>query len=407
MRDFPAIERLASAMDKPEDAKAREQLLPYGRQWIDEEDIAAVVNVLRGDFITQGPAIAAFERALAERVGARYAVAFANGTAALHGACFAAGVGPGDEVITSPITFLASSNCVLYCGGRPVFADIRPDTYNIDPDEIAKRTTERTRAIIPVDFAGQPAEMDRIMALAKERGLVVIEDAAHALGASYDGRPVGSLADMTMFSFHPVKHITTGEGGAIVTDSEAYYEKLLLFRNHGMTRDPAKLLSPDGPWYYEMHELGYNYRITDIQAALGLSQLDKLERFVELRRSIARTYTEAFSGMDGIVVPYQHPKAESSWHLYVLRWEPDRFRGTRREIFEALRAENIGVNVHYIPVYRQPYYRRLGYTDVGCPNAERYYGTAVTLPLFPKMTPEDVRDVVRAVRKVYERFVII
>jgi len=393
-------------MDKPEDAKTREQFLPYGRQWIDEEDIAAVVSVLRGDFITQGPTIAAFEQALAERVGARYAVAFSSGTAALHGACFAAGIGPGDEVITTPITFLASSNCVLYCGGRPVFADIRLDTYNIDPDAIARLITDRTRAIIPVDFAGQPAEIDRIMALAKERGLVVIEDAAHALGATYDGRQVGSLADMTMFSFHPVKHITTGEGGVIVTDNETYYEKLLLFRNHGMTRDPKKLLANDGPWYYEMHELGYNYRITDIQAALGLSQLGKLDRFVEMRRSIARTYTEAFAGMEGLVVPHQHPKADSSWHLYVLRWEPDRFRRTRREIFEALRAENIGVNVHYIPVYRQPYYRRLGYGAEACPNAERYYKSAVTLPLFPKMAPEDVRDVIRAVKRVYDRFVI-
>ena len=381
----------------------RENMLPYGKQWIDEDDIEAVVRTLRGDFITQGPAIAAFERAVADYVGARYAVAFANGTAALHGACFAAGIGPGDEVITSPITFLASSNCVLYCGGRPSFADIRMDTYNLDPDEVAKRITPRTKAIIPVDFSGQPAEMDRIMALAKERNLVVIEDAAHALGASYDGRKVGAMADMTMFSFHPVKHITTGEGGIIVTDNASFYEKLLLFRNHGMTRDPNKLSAYEGPWYYEMHELGYNYRMTDIQAALGLSQLGKLDKFVELRRSIASTYNEAFAGLEGLVVPYQHPKAESSWHLYVVRWEPQYFRGTRQEIFEAFRERNIGVNVHYIPVYRQPYYRKLGYTE-SCPNAERYYETAISLPIFPKMTAEDVQDVIRSVHRIYESF---
>jgi UDP-4-amino-4,6-dideoxy-N-acetyl-beta-L-altrosamine transaminase len=382
----------------------RETLLPYGRQWLEEDDRQAVMRVLEGDFITQGPAIAAFERAVADYVGAKYAVAFCNGTAALHGACFAAGIGPGDEAITSPITFLASSNCVLYQGGRPVFADIRPDTYNIDPDAVERLITDRTKAIIPVDFTGQPAEMDRIMALAKERNLVVIEDAAHALGASYGGRKVGTIADMTMFSFHPVKHITTGEGGMIVTDSEVYYRKLLLFRNHGMTRNSDELERNDGPWYYEMRALGYNYRMTDIQAALGLSQLRKLDKFIGIRRDIAKTYTEAFAGVPGLIVPCQHPQAESSWHLYVLRFQPEYFRASRREIFEALRAENIGVNVHYIPVYRQPYYRSLGYASSDCPNAERYYETAVTLPLFAKMTAGDVQDVVGSVRKVCREY---
>lgn len=382
---------------------ARQSLLPYGRQWLDEADREAVLRVLEGDYITQGPMIETFERRVAEYVGAKYAVAFSSGTAALHGACFAAGIGPGDEVITSPITFLASSNCVLYVGGTPVFADIRPDTYNVDPDRVEAAVTERTKAIIPVDFAGQPAEMDRLKAIADKHGLVLIQDAAHSLGAAWDGRKVGGLADMTMFSFHPVKHITTGEGGMIVTDNEAYYRKLLRFRNHGMTRDRAELLADDGPWYYEMHDLGYNYRMTDIQAALGVSQLAKLDRFVARRREIAAQYDAAFAGLPYLTVPARHPKAASSWHLYVLRWTLAE-GVTRRAIFEALRAENIGVNVHYIPVYRQPYYRSLGYRADGCPEAERYYASAITLPIFPGMTDGDVQDVIRAVRRVYGRF---
>lgn len=367
--------------------------------------MAAVRAVLESDFITQGPAIERFERKVADYVGAKYAVAFCNGTAALHGACFAAGIGPGDEVITTPITFLASSNCVLYMGGRPVFADIDPRTYNLDPDRAAEKITPATKAIIPVDLTGQPAEMDQIAMIARDYGLVVIHDAAHSLGASYGGRKVGTLADMTMFSFHPVKHITTGEGGMIVTDNEEYYRKLLLFRNHGMTRDRNMLEKFDGPWYYEMHVLGYNYRMTDIQAALGCSQMDKLDRFIARRREIAAAYDAAFAGMDGLVTPWQHPEAASSWHLYVLGWEPSQFSADRRTIFEALRARNIGVNVHYIPVYRQPYYRSIGYGGTECPNAEAYYASRLSLPIFPRMSDDDVEDVVSAVREVYERFV--
>ncbi|MDU7475872.1 MAG: UDP-4-amino-4,6-dideoxy-N-acetyl-beta-L-altrosamine transaminase [Paenibacillus macerans] len=382
----------------------RATLLPYGQQWLDEQDIEAVVQVLRGDFITQGPAIQAFERKVAEYVGAKYAVAFTNGTAALHGACFAAEIGPGDEVITTPITFLASSNCVLYQGGTPVFADIDMDTYNVNPSEIESKITERTKAVIAVDFTGQPVEIDRISMLAHDRNLVLIQDAAHSLGASYAGRKIGSWADMTMFSFHPVKHVTTGEGGIITTDDDRYYERLLLFRSHGMTREPEKLTRTDGPWYYEMQELGYNYRMTDMQAALGASQMDKLDDFIARRREIAATYNEFFSTLPGLVVPKQHPMAESSWHLYVIRWLPEYFAADRREIFEALRAENIGVNVHYIPVYLQPYYRNLGFQPGLCPNAEEYYNTAITLPLFPKMTDRDVADVLAAVKKVYDLF---
>lgn len=379
----------------------RDTLLPYGKQWLDEADKEAVMSVLNSDFITQGPRIEAFERKAADYVGTKYAVAFCNGTAALHGACYAAGIGPGDEVITTPVTFLASSNCVLYMGGIPVFADIHPDTYNIDPDKIAAAITDKTKAIIPVDFTGQPAEMDRIMMIARDRGLTVIQDAAHSLGASFGGHRVGTFADMTMFSFHPVKHITTGEGGMIVTNNEQHYRKLLMFRNHGMTRDSSLMQGNDGPWYYEMLDLGFNYRMTDIQAALGLSQMDKLDEFVARRREIAEAYNRAFQPLHGLKTPYQHPSAASSWHLYVLRWA-HREGVTRREIFEALRAENIGVNVHYIPIYRQPYYRSLGYTSEGYPESERYYEEALSLPIFPRMTDEDVEDVIEVVQYVYD-----
>lgn len=384
--------------------QVRSSMLPYGQQWIDEKDTAAVIEVLKSGFITQGPQIPQFESAVAEYAGARYAVAFSNGTAALHGACFAAGIKPGDEVITTPVTFLASSNCVLYQGAKPVFADIDPLTYNIDPEDIVRKITGRTKALIPVDFTGQPADMERILEIARQYGLTVIHDAAHSLGASFGGKKVGSFGDMTMFSFHPVKHITTGEGGIIVTDNERHYEKLLLFRNHGMTKEPHHLIKNDGPWYYEMQELGYNCRITDLQAALGLSQLTKLDFFVNRRRSIAAAYSIAFSELPGVTTPLQHPKSESGWHLYVLRFDLARFTAGRREIFDALRAENIGVHVHYIPVYLQPYYRQLGYPEGLCSEAENYYSDAITLPIFPKMSDGDIADVITAVDKVYRAY---
>lgn len=389
---------------KHEHVPVRSTMLSYGKQWIDEEDIAEVVNVLRGDFVTQGPYIEKFEQKVASYVGAKYAVAFCNGTAALHAACFAADIQPGDEVITSPLTFLASSNCVLYQGGTPVFADIKPDTYNIDPDQVALSITDRTKAVIAVDFTGQPAEMDRIRSIAKEHDLITIQDAAHSLGASYKGQKVGALADMTMFSFHPVKNITTGEGGIIVTDNVTYYNRLQRFRNHGMTRNPEEMHSNEGPWYYEMLDLGYNYRMTDIQAALGVSQMNRLDKFVKRRREIAGFYNDAFSSMEGIALPYQHEFAESSWHLYIIRWLPEYFTKGRKDIFQALRAENIGVNVHYIPVYLQPYYQSLGFNSGLCPNVETVYRTAITLPLFPKMTNQDINDVIQAVTKVYYKF---
>ncbi|SFL89693.1 UDP-4-amino-4,6-dideoxy-N-acetyl-beta-L-altrosamine transaminase [Paenibacillus sp. 1_12] len=394
-------------MEKPAIAggtPVREQMLSYGKQFIDEQDIAAVIDTLRGDFITQGPAINRFEQAIAEYVGAKFAVAFSNGTAALHGACFAAGIGLGDEVITTPITFLASSNCVLYQGGTPVFADIRSDTYNLDPIRVAEKITNRTKAIIAVDYTGQPCDIDTLMKLAEKHNLIVIQDAAHSLGAEVKGRKVGAIADMTMFSFHPVKHITTGEGGMITTNNEEFYHKLLMFRSHGMTKDPDLLHHNDGPWYYEMQLLGYNYRITDIQASLGTSQLTKLEGFLDRRRQIAAAYSKAFNGLEGVTVPYQQADHVSSWHLYILRFDLTRFQANRKQIFEALRAENIGVHVHYIPVYKQLYYQQNGYAGTVCLESEKLYEEMITIPLFPTMTEQDVLDVIESVKKIYQYY---
>ncbi|MEC2159778.1 UDP-4-amino-4,6-dideoxy-N-acetyl-beta-L-altrosamine transaminase [Virgibacillus halodenitrificans] len=382
----------------------RDSYLPYGRQWIDEEDIQSVVNVLKGDYLTTGPAVGEFEKAVASYVGTKYAVAFSNGTAALHGACFAVGIGEGDEVITTPMTFAASSNCVLYRGGKPVFADIDPQTYNIDPKKVEELVNVNTKAIISVHYTGQPVAIDEIHQLAKRHNLVVIEDAAHALGATYKGKKIGSLSDMTMFSFHPVKHITSGEGGIITTNNEEYYEKLLQFRSHGITRDPDKMIENHGPWYYEMQFLGFNYRMTDIQAALGASQLKKIDKFVDLRKKYVAMYNEAFKGIDEIQTPYQDENGLSSWHLYIIRLDLENLLGSRKEIFEALLNENIGVNVHYIPVHLLPYYSQLGYRRGICPNAEKLYEEIITLPLFPAMTEEDVMDVIAVVNKVINNY---
>lgn len=377
----------------------RDSLLPYGKQSIDDQDVKAVVDALKSDYITTGPAIESFEKGVADYVGASYAVAFSNGTAALHAACFAAGIGKGDEVITTPLTFVASANCVLYTGGKPVFADVDPKTYNIDPSSAASLVTSKTKAIIPVDFTGQPADYEKIQALADQHGLVVIEDAAHALGAEYKGEKVGSYSDMTMFSFHPVKHITTGEGGIITTNNRVYYEKLMMFRTHGITKDAGQMLERRHPWEYEMQFLGYNYRMTDMQAALGSSQLTKLDAFVAKRRALVNVYNKEFCQMENVTTLEQLPEANSSQHLYILRMTGT-LKGLRKEIFEALRAENIGVNVHYMPVHTQPYYKDRGYTKGMCPVAEEVYEGIVSLPLFPGMTESDVADVVCAVKKV-------
>jgi perosamine synthetase len=368
--------------------------IPYGRQWIDEEDIQAVVETLRSDYITTGPKVEEFEKKIADYAGAKYAVAVSNGTAALHVACLAAGFHEGDEVITTPITFVASANCILYCGATPVFADINPATYNIDPEDIRKKITKRTKGILAVHFTGQPCEMDEINEIAREHNLVVIEDAAHALGADYKGKRIGGISDMTTFSFHPVKHITTGEGGMITTNRKELYQRLILYRSHGITREPSLLTSKGGPWYYEQQELGYNYRITDIQCALGISQLKKLDAFIARRREIAEGYNKAFQESDKIVVPNQMKGCSSSWHLYVIQVRA----ADRKRIVRALHEKNIGVNVHYIPVYSQPYYRSHGYKNVICPNAKKAYESFISLPIYAKLSEEEQDYVIRQVK---------
>lgn len=370
-------------------------MIPYGRQTIEEDDIQTVVDVLKSDYLTTGPKIEEFEKAVSDYTGAKYAVAISNGTAALHAACFAAGIGEGDEVITTPLTFAASANCVLYCGGTPVFADIDAKTYNIDPEDIRRKITERTKAIIPVHLAGQPCDMDAIHAIAKEHHLVVIEDGAHALGSEYKGKKIGTLSDMTTFSFHPVKPITTGEGGMIVTNDENFYKRLCLFRSHGITRDESLMTRNEGPWFYQQLELGYNYRMTDIQCALGCSQMKKLDRFLSLRRELVKRYDEAFRSCEDIVIPYQLPETNSGWHLYIIQVP----NCDRKKVFEELKAEGIGVNVHYIPVYYHPYYQEHGYHDVHCSNAEEVYSHIISLPLYPGLTLEQQDEVIAKVKK--------
>lgn len=394
-------ERLAIEGGTP----VRATYLPYGRQWIDEKDIEAVVEVLRSDWVTTGPKVAQFEARLAQYVGAKYAVVFSSGTAALHAAAFAARIGPGDEVITTPMTFTATANCVLYQRGKPVFADVQPDTLNIDPAEIEKKITPQTKALIPVDYTGQPCDLEEINEIAQRQGLVVIEDAAHALGAEYRGQRVGSLSDMTVFSFHPVKLITTGEGGAVVPRNPELARRLRIFRNHGITTE-ARERQEKGAWFYEMVTLGYNYRLTDIQCALGLSQMDKLDGWLARRREIAKRYDRAFAKLPEVITPTVREERVSAWHLYVICLDlSKRLRVGRADVFAALRAENIGVNVHYIPVHLHPYYRKqLGYKRGDYPIAEAAYDQLITLPIFPRMTDDDVQDVITAVRKVVEYF---
>lgn len=373
-------------------------MIPYGKQTIDQDDIQAVVDVLQSDFLTTGPKIAEFEQTVADYVGAKYAVAISNGTSALHAACFAAGIGPGDEVITTPLTFAASANCVLYCGGTPVFADVDPKTYNIDPEDIQRKITDRTKAIIAVHLAGQPCDMDAIHSIAREHGLIVIEDGAHALGSVYKGKKVGSMSDMTTFSFHPVKPITTGEGGMIVTGNEDFYKKMILFRSHGITRDDSMMTRNDGPWFYQQFDLGYNYRITDIQCALGCSQMKKLDRFLARRKEIVAHYNEAFADCDNIITPYQLSDTESGWHLYIVQVK----NCDRRQVFEKMREKGIGVNVHYIPVYMHPYYQEHGYENVHCANAEEIYSHIISLPLYPGLTSEQQDYVIDTLKSLCE-----
>ena len=383
----------------------RSEKIFYGHQYIDDADIQAVVEVLKSDYLTCGPKIGELEKKLCEITGAKYAVACSNGTAALHIACLAAGVGAGDEVITTPITFAASANCALYCGAKPVFADINEETYNIDPAKVEEATTEKTKAVVAVDFTGQSVELDRLLAHCRKHNIALIEDGAHVIGTSYNGKMNGAVADMTTFSFHPVKTITGGEGGAVLTNNEEYYKKLLLYRAHGITRDVSLMEhEPDGPWYYEQIDLGFNYRITDIQAALIISQLDKLPLFSKRRKEIVKAYDEAFSKLPQIFVQKEIPQSDTTRHLYILRIVPEKLSIDRKQFFDALAAENVCCNVHYIPTYYFPYYQKLGYEKGLCPKAKKLYDEEITLPLYYGMTDQDVADVIAAVTKIATYF---
>lgn len=383
----------------------RKARLSYGHQYIDDADIQAVTKVLKSDFLTCGPKVTELEKALCGLTGAVYCTAVSNGTAALHVACLAAGIGPGDEVITTPITFAASSNAILYCGGIPVFADIDLNTYTISPESIERCVTERTKAIIAVDFTGASCDYDAIRAICEKYHLLLIEDAAHSIGTVYRGTPVGSIADLTTFSFHPVKTITAGEGGALLTKDAGLAKRVELFARHGITRDPLLLQDhSNSNWYYEQQLLGYNYRMTDIQCALALSQLNKLERFAVRRKELVRRYDEAFREIPEVIVQTEVEGSDTVRHLYILRLDFDCLNCERKEFYDAMQAENIGVNVHYIPVYWFPYYQSLGYQKGLCPNAEAYYESSMTLPLFYSMTDEDQNDVIRAVKKLVEYF---
>lgn len=395
-------------MDKPAicgGIPIRDTKIFYGHQYIDEDDIKAVVEVLKSDALTCGPKIGELEEKLCRVTGAKYAVVCSNGTAALHMACLAAGVGEGDEVITTPITFAASANCALYCGARPVFADINEQTYNIDPSCVKALTGPATKAVVAVDYTGQSAELDELLAHCHEKGLVLIEDGAHVLGTRYKGRCNGSIADMTTLSFHPVKTVTGGEGGAVLTNSEEYYRKLLLYRTHGITKDPEQMENePDGPWYQEQITLGMNYRMTDIQAALIISQLDKLPVFMARRKEIVKAYDEAFSKLPQIIVQKEIPESDTTRHLYILRLNTEKLKIDRKRFFEALAAENICCNVHYIPTYYFPYYQRLGYKKGICPKAEKLYEEIISLPLYYAMTDRDVQDVIDAVTRIADYY---
>jgi UDP-4-amino-4,6-dideoxy-N-acetyl-beta-L-altrosamine transaminase len=374
------------------------KFIPYGRQQIDESDIQAVIDVLRSDFLTQGPAVEAFEKRLADYCGVKYAVAVSNATAALHIGAAAAGLKSGDRLWTSPITFVASANCGLYCGATPDFVDIDPRSYNMSPDRLAEKLARAKqegtlpKLLVPVHLTGQPCDMERIHALAKQYGVMVMEDASHAVGARYKGRPVGNCdhSDMAVFSFHPVKIVTTGEGGAVLTNNPALYEKLKLLRSHGITRDSNLMThAPDGPWYYQQVDLGWNYRLTDLQAALGTAQMRRVDEFVKKRRWVAARYNELLKNLP-LTLPWQSPDSESAYHLYVIRLQLDKIKKTHRQVFEALQERKLGVNLHYIPVHTQPFYSRFGFKNGMFPESEAYYSEAISLPMFPGLEEIDL-----------------
>ena len=379
-------------------------MLGYGHQYIDDSDIKAVIEVLKSDFLTQGPAVDQFENEICRITGAKYCVAVSNATAGLHIAVAALGLEAGTEGITTPNTFLSSANCMIYNGIKPVFADIDPKTYNIDPHEIEKHITDKTRLLIPVHFAGLPCNMEKISQIAKKNRLFIIEDAAHAIGSQYaDGTYVGNCkySDMTVFSFHPVKTITTGEGGAVTTNNEELYKKLLMLRSHGTTKNPELLTTNPGPWYYEMQMLGFNFRMTDMQGALGFSQLQKLPFFKERRREIVKKYNQAFSRMQYLKTPYEPAEINSCFHLYAVQIDFNALGKNRSKVMQELRERGVGTQVHYIPVSSQPYYKEtFGYKAEDYPRAKAYYEKTLSLPLFPGMTDSDINTVINAVKDI-------
>lgn len=382
-------------------------MIGYGHQYIDDSDIEAVVNVLKSDYLTQGPSVSAFEKKICEITGAKYCVSVSNATAGLHIAVAALELGENAEGITSPNTFLASSNCMVYNNVKPVFADIDPVSYNIDPKEIEKHISSKTKLLIPVHFAGLPCKMEEISAIAKKNNLHVIEDAAHAIGSQYaDGSYVGNCkySDMTVFSFHPVKTITTAEGGAVTTNSDELYQKLCMLRSHGVTKDEGVLTKNPRPWYYEMHSLGFNYRMTDMQAALGVSQLNKLDFFKKRRREVIAMYNKAFADMRYLKTPYEPENVCSCFHLYVTQIDFESLGKSRAQVMKELRDRGIGTQVHYIPVPTQPYYKKtFGYKDGDYPVAEKYYEQELSLPLYPGLSDDDIQSVINAIHKVISR----
>ena len=371
-------------------------MLPYSRQWIDGRDVAHVIKVLRSDFLTQGEAVIKLEKSVSDYCEVKYSVAFSSGTAALHGACFAAGIGTGDEVITTPLTFAASANCILYMGATPVFADVQKNLPLIDPDEIRQKITKKTRAIIPVDYSGIPVDYDGINKIAKKNKLIVIADSAHSLGATYKGKKIGNLADMTVFSFHPVKTITTGEGGMVVTNNKNFYKRLCLFRTHGITKNPKYLIDKtQGPWFYEMQELGFNYRLTDIQAALGISQMKRINFFIKRRREISQKYMSAFKNYRSIKILQNDSIVKSAWHLFPIIINTKNYRQDRLRLFSDFHQAGLKVQVHYIPIHLHPFYRkRFGYKRGDFPYAERFYDGEISLPIYPKMSNKDIERVI-------------
>ena len=391
-------------MEKPaiEGGKpVRDDFLPYGKQCLNTEEINEVIDTLKSNWITTGPKMRLFEEHFKDFIGSKYAIAVNSGTAALHISTSSININPGDEVITTPLTFVASANCVIYRGGTPIFADIKKDTYNIDPNEIKKKITPKTKAIIPVHFAGQPCDMDEICEIAQENDLYIIEDAAHAIDAEYNGKKIGNISDLTVFSFHPVKNITTAEGGMVTTNNEELYEKLLMFRTHGISKDAVKRFGKSGDFYYDMKYLGFRYNMSELHASLGIHQLNKLPNFQKRRREIVEIYDKGLKDIEEVKLPYVKSNIKHSWHLYIIQLNLEKLRVDRDFIFKALREENIGVNVHYIPVHFHSYYRnKFGLTKGILPNVEWLFPQLITIPIFAKMSDDDVNDVIYALKKV-------